>query len=89
MRNSKGALHKLEMSKMVIETQPLDVQLIGNDLEFSWPSTGNFILETSELIGQKSNWKEIGLGTTKENDLSVVRIRPNKTGQQFFRLRSK
>ena len=89
MRNSKGALHKLEMSKMVIEPQPLDVQLIGNDLEFSWPSTGNFILETSELIGQKSNWKEIELGTAKENGLSVVSIRPNKTGQQFFRLRSK
>ena len=89
VRNSKGALHKLEMSKMVIEPQPLDVQLIGNDLEFSWPSTGNFILETSELIGQKSNWKEIELGTAKENGLSVVRIRPNKTGQQFFRLRSK
>ncbi len=89
VRNSKGTLHKLEMSKMVVEPQPLDVRLAGNDLEFSWPAKGVFILESSESIGQESNWNEVGGGTAKEGDRLVVRIRPNKTGQEFFRLRSK
>ncbi|MED5454097.1 MAG: PQQ-binding-like beta-propeller repeat protein [Verrucomicrobiota bacterium] len=89
VRNSKGLLNKLEMSKMVITPQPLDVKVAGNDLEFSWPDKGNFILESSEFIGGESIWNEVGSGTAKEGDRLVVRVRPNKTGQQFFRLRSK
>ena len=89
VRNSKGTLHKLEMSKMVVEPQPLNVRLAGNDLEFSWPSKGIFILESSEAIGSNSNWNEVGSKASKEEGRFVVRIRPNETGQQFFRLRSK
>ena len=77
------------MSKMVITPQPLDVKVAGNDLEFSWPDKSNFILESSEFIGGESIWNEVGSGTAKEGDRLVVRVRPNKTGQQFFRLRSK
>ena len=89
VRNSKGTLHKLEMSEMVVEPQPLNVRLAGNDLEFSWPSKGIFILESSEAIGSNSNWNEVGSEASKEEGRFVVRIRPNETGQQFFRLRSK
>jgi hypothetical protein len=89
VRNSKGTLHKLEMSKMIVSPQPLDVQLAGNDLEFSWPAKGIFILESTESIGKESKWNEVSGAPAKEDDRIVVRIRPNKTGQQFFRLRSK
>ena len=46
VRNSSGTLYKLQMSEMVVEPQPLAVKLDGNDLKFSWPAKGSFILES-------------------------------------------
>ena len=87
VRNSRGTLYKLQMSEMVIEPQPLAVQLSGDRLEFSWPAKGNFILESTAIFGQAADWSEVGSGTAKEGDRYVVRIRPS-AAQQFFRLRN-
>ena len=87
VRNSRGTLYKLQMSEMVIEPQPLAVQLGGDRLEFSWPAKGNFILESTAIFGQAADWSEVGSGTAKEGDRYVVRIRPS-AAQQFFRLRN-
>jgi len=87
VRNSRGTLYKLQMSKMVVEPQPLAVHITGSRLEFSWPAKGNFILESTDALGQVAEWGEVGSGTAKEDDRYVVRVRPN-AAQQFFRLRS-
>ena len=76
------------MSEMVIEPQPLAVKLDGNDLRFSWPAKGTFILEESDALGQAADWNEGGSGSAKEGDEMIVRVRPTNTGQKFFRLRS-
>jgi hypothetical protein len=87
VRNSSGTLYKLQMSEMVIEPQPLAVNFAGSQLEFSWPAKGNFILESTDALGQAAEWGGVGSGTAKEDDRYVVRVRPS-AGQQFFRLRS-
>ena len=87
VRNSRGTLYKLQMSEMVIETQPLAVNFAGSDLEFSWPAKGNFALESTDALGQAADWSEVGSATSKEDDRYIVRVRPS-AGQQFFRLRS-
>jgi len=87
VRNSRGTLYKLQMSEMVIETQPLAVNFAGSDLEFSWPTKGNFTLESTDALGQTANWSEVGSAAAKEDDRYIVRVRPS-AGQQFFRLRS-
>ena len=87
VRNSRGTLYKLQMSEMVVEPQPLAVSFTGSRLEFSWPAKGNFILESTNALGQASKWGEIGSNTAKEDDRYVVRVRPSAS-QQFFRLRS-
>jgi len=87
VRNSRGTLYKLQMSEMVIEPQPLAVNIAGSDLEFSWPAKGNFALESTDALGQAADWSEVGSGTAKEDDRYIVRVRPS-AGQQFFRLRS-
>jgi len=87
VRNSRGTLYKLQMSEMVIETQPLAVNFAGSDLEFSWPAKGNFALESTDALGQAADWSEVGSGTAKEDDRYIVRVRPSAE-QQFFRLRS-
>ena len=89
VRNSGGTLYKLQMSEMVIEPQPLAVKLDGDDLRFSWPAKGTFILEESDALGQAADWNEIGTGSAKEGDEMILRVRPDNTGQKFFRLRSK
>ena len=76
------------MSEMVVEPQPLAVKLDGNDLKFSWPAKGGFILESTDALGQTADWHEVGSGAAKEEDRMTVRVRPAKTGQKFFRLRS-
>ena len=63
------------------------VNFAGSRLEFSWPAKGNFILESTDALGQVADWGEIGGGTAKEGDRYVVRVRPS-AAQQFFRLRS-
>ena len=75
------------MSEMVVEPQPLAVHIDGSRLEFSWPAKGNFILESTETLGQAADWGEVGSGTAKEDECYVVRLRPS-AAQQFFRLRS-
>ena len=87
VRNSRGTLYKLQMSEMVVEPQPLAVHITGSQLEFSWPAKGNFILESTETLGQAADWGEVGSGTGKEGDRYVVRVRPS-AAQQFFRLHS-
>ncbi|MDP6679940.1 MAG: hypothetical protein QGG72_13705, partial [Verrucomicrobiota bacterium] len=87
VRNSRGTLHKLQMSEMIVEPQPLAVQFGGDRLEFSWPAKGDFILESTDALGQGADWNEVGSGSGKEEDRYVVRVRPN-AAQQFFRLRS-
>ena len=89
VRNSRGTLYKLQMSEMVVEPQPLAVKLDGADLKFSWPAKGTFILESTEALGQAADWHEVGSGAAKEDDRMTVRVRPSKSGQKFFRLRSK
>ena len=88
VRNSSGTLYKLQMSEMVVEPQPLAVKLDGNDLKFSWSAKGSFILESTDALGQAADWHEVGSGAAKEDDRMTVRVRPAKTGQKFFRLRS-
>ena len=75
------------MSEMVVEPQPLAVNFAGSRLEFSWPAKGDFILESTDALGQAADWGEIGSGTAKEGDRYVVRVRPS-AAQQFFRLHS-
>ena len=87
VRNSRGTLHKLQMSEMIVEPQPLAVQFGGDRLEFSWPAKGDFILESTDALGQRADWNEVGSGSGKEGDRYVVRVRPS-AAQQFFRLRS-
>ena len=87
VRNSRGTLYKLQMSEMVVEPQPLAVNLAGSRLEFSWPAKGDFILESTNVLGQAADWGEVGSETAKEDDRYVVRVMPS-TAQQFFRLRS-
>jgi outer membrane protein assembly factor BamB len=87
VRNSRGTLYKLQMSEMVVEPQPLAVNFAGSRLEFSWPAKGDFILESTNVLGQAVEWGEVGGGTAKEDDRYVVRVRPS-AAQQFFRLRS-
>jgi hypothetical protein len=65
----------------------LAVTIAGSRLEFSWPAKGNFILESTDALGQAAEWDEVGSGTTKEGDRYVVRVRPS-AAQQFFRLHS-
>ena len=71
----------------LVEPQPLAVQFGGDRLEFSWPAKGDFILESTDALGQAAEWGEVGSGTAKEGDRYVVRVRPSAS-QQFFRLRS-
>ncbi|MDP6525777.1 MAG: hypothetical protein QGH15_16290, partial [Kiritimatiellia bacterium] len=87
VRNSRGMLYKLQMSEMMAEPQPLAVNFAGSRLEFSWPAKGDFILESTDTLGQAADWGEVGSGTAKEDDRYVVRVRPS-AAQQFFRLRS-
>ena len=87
VRNSRGTLYKLQMSEMIVEPQPLAVQFGGDRLEFSWPAKGDFILESTDALGQGADWNEVGSGSGKEGDRYVVRVRPS-AAQQFFRLRS-
>ena len=87
VRNSRGSLYKLQMSEMVLEPQPLAVNFAGSRLEFSWPAKGDFILESTDVLGQRADWNEVGSGSGKEGDRYVVRVRPS-AAQQFFRLRS-
>jgi len=89
VRNSRGTLYKLQMSKMVVEPQPLAVKFAGSRLEFSWPAKGSFILESTIVLGRAADeyWSEVGGGTAKEDDRYVVRVMPSEA-QQFFRLRS-
>ena len=41
-----------------------------------------------DALGQATDWHEVGSGAAKEDDRMTVRMRPAKTGQKFFRLRS-
>ncbi|MDP7048180.1 MAG: PQQ-binding-like beta-propeller repeat protein, partial [Verrucomicrobiota bacterium] len=63
VRNSRGTLYKLQMSEMVAEPQPLAVNFAGSRLEFSWPAKGDFILESTDTLGQAADWGEVGSGT--------------------------
>jgi len=88
VRNSRGTLYKLQMSEMVVEPQPLTVNFAGSRLEFSWPAKGNFILESTDALGQAADWSEVGgRPPITEDDRYVVRVRPS-AAQQFFRLHS-
>ena len=44
--------------------------------------------ESTDALGQAADWHEVGSGAAKEDDRMTVRVRPAKTGQKFFRLRS-
>ena len=88
VRNSRGTLYKLQMSEMVVEPQPLAVNFAGSRLEFSWPAKGNFILESTDALGQAADWSEVGRRPPiTEDDRYIVRVRPS-AAQQFFRLHS-
>ena len=88
VRNSTGTLYKLQMSEMVVEPQPLAVNFAGSRLEFSWPAKGNFILESTDALGQAADWSEVGRRPPiTEDDRYIVRVRPS-AAQQFFRLHS-
>ena len=88
VRNSRGTLYKLQMSEMVVEPQPLTVNFAGSRLEFSWPAKGNFILESTDALGQAADWSEVGRRPPiTEDDRYIVRVRPS-AAQQFFRLHS-
>jgi len=73
---------------VVVEPQPLAVNFAGSRLEFSWPAKGNFILESTDALGQAANWREVGRRPPiTEDDRYIVRVRPS-AAQQFFRLHS-